>query len=222
MSDSHSMDIRDDHLDEEDALTQLYLRDLGEARRRKVWLGLGAIVLLFSGAAAIAVMLLSPQLGSSPQAATATAAPIPAVEPATAVAKSEPIPVLPKEPAGTTILVKKPEPSIPEEPAPAPAPAVQSSQQLANGYSIDLGAALSFSELSRRFGEIARSNQELPFDTLEPRATLKDTPQGLEARLVVGPFATEAEAAEICGKIALPSGVECNPAPFEGELISRQ
>ena len=86
-----------------------------------------------------------------------------------------------------------------------------------------LGSAQSFTELSRRFGEIARANQEIPFDTLEPRATLKDTAQGLEARLVVGPFASEAEARKrICDQIALPAGVECRPAPFEGELIARQ
>lgn len=223
MSDSHSMDIRDDHLDEDDALTQLYLRDLGEARRRRVWLGVGAIVLLFSGAAAIAVMLLSPNLGGGPQTATATVAPAPAVEtPAPPVAKGEPVPVLPKEPAGTTILVKKAEPPSPEQPAPAPAAPAESSEQFAKGYSIDLGSALSFSELSRRFGEIARSNQEIPFDTLEPRATLTDTPQGLEARLIVGPFTTKAEAEDICARIALPAGVQCSTAPFEGELISRQ
>ena len=94
--------------------------------------------------------------------------------------------------------------------------------QVANGYSIDLGAAQSFTELSRRFGEIARANQEIPFDKLEPRATLKDTAQGLEARLVVGPFASEADAKSACDQIALPAGIECRPTPFEGELIARQ
>ena len=221
MSDSHSMDIWDDHLDEEDALTQLYLRDLGEARRRRVWLGAGAIILLFAGAAAIAAMLVAPRLDGGIKAQTAAAAPPPAAE-VLPVAKSEPVPVLPEEPAGTTVLVKKPEPPAPAQPAPAPEAPAQTSPQYANGYSIDLGAALSFTELSRRFGEIARSNQEIPFDTLEPRATLKDTPQGLEARLIVGPFVTKEEAEDICARIALPAGVECSTAPFEGELISRQ
>ncbi len=221
MSDSHSMDIRDDHLDEEDALTQLYLRDLGEARRRRVWLGAGAIILLFASAAAIATMLVAPRLDSTIKAQTATVAPPPAHK-APPVAKSEAVAVLPKEPAGTTVLVKKSEPPAPAQPAPAPEAAAQSNPQFANGYSIDLGAALSFTELSRRFGEISRSNQEIPFDTLEPRATLRDTPQGLEARLIVGPFVTKEEAEDVCARIALPVDVECSTAPFEGELISRQ
>jgi hypothetical protein len=133
------------------------------------------------------------------------------------------VPILPEEPAGTTVIVKVPDPQVvAEKQAENIAAPVASGSQVANGYSIDLGAAQSFTALSRRFGEIARANQEIGFDALEPRATLKDTPQGLEARLVVGPFATEAEAVRTCEQIALPAGIECRAAPFEGELIARQ
>jgi hypothetical protein len=232
------MDMSNDHPDEADALTQLYLRDLGEARRRKVWLGTAVIVLLFACAAAIAAVLLAPQIGRIVETAAIAVATDPAPAPGPAPAQApetlpqppkatgDPVSILPKEPAGTTIIVKQPEAPAatqPEaKPADLPAAPVASGSQMGSGYSMDLGAALSFTELSRRFGEIARANQEIPFDALEPRATLKDTAQGLEARLVVGPFATEAEARQTCEQIALPAGIECRPAPFEGELISRQ
>jgi hypothetical protein len=217
------MDSKDDHPEDADALTQLYLRDVGESRRRKLWLGAAAsAILLFAGAGAVAISMLAPQMAAfkdrvaAPETATALK-PDPVPE-----ATGDPVPILPEEPAGTTVLVKQPDREAQADRALAAAAPVASGSQVANGYSLDLGAAQSFTELSRRFAEIARANQEIPFDALEPRATLKDTPEGLAARLVVGPFATEDEAASTCEQIALPAGIECKAAPFEGELIARQ
>lgn len=134
-----------------------------------------------------------------------------------AVVPGEPIDIAPGTASdGVTVLVKQPDPA-PVEIAP-----VASGSQVGNGWSVDLGGALSFSDLSRRFADVALTNQEIPFDRLEPRATIRETAQGLEARLLVGPFANAEEAQAVCDSIALPADVPCRPATFEGELISRE
>lgn len=141
--------------------------------------------------------------------ATGAAAAVPA-EPATASLAGAP----PAE-DGVTVLARRPDEDAGAVPVAAqPAPGA--------GWAIDLGGAMSFSGLSRRFAEIAALNQEIPFDRLEPRAIIADSATGLEARLLVGPFAGEEDAAAACDSLALPGGVECRPHPFEGELISRE
>ncbi|MCG6856680.1 MAG: SPOR domain-containing protein [Salaquimonas sp.] len=89
-------------------------------------------------------------------------------------------------------------------------------------YAVELGSATSFSQLSARFAEIARQNAEAGFENLEPRATLKETMEGLEARLLVGPFATHEDAAKACSGLSLPDGIICRTVPFEGERITRE
>ena len=131
----------------------------------------------------------------------------------------EPIEVLPREPDGVTIILKKQQ-GTPEVAA-VPNPAVENRPNR-SGFAIHLGTAKSFSELSARFAEIGRINQELLLDELEPRATLEETQSGLEARLMVGPFETMDRARAVCANIALPAGVECEAGPFGGELIARE
>jgi hypothetical protein len=104
------------------------------------------------------------------------------------------------------------------EPAPVPEPV--NAGEL--GYAIELGGARSFSELSKRFAAIAEANQEIAFDRMEPRVTLEDNEQGVEARLLVGPFDSLVEAEETCAQIALPAGIGCRPVAFAGELIARK
>ena len=87
---------------------------------------------------------------------------------------------------------------------------------------MDLGAADSFIDLTRRFATIVAENGENNFLRLEPRAVLRETVNGLEARLLVGPFDSEAEAAEACEVLILREGVVCTAQPFEGELIARE
>jgi hypothetical protein len=108
----------------------------------------------------------------------------------------------------------------PPPPEPAPVPAPVTAGEL--GYAIELGGARSFSELSKRFAQIADANQEIDFDRMEPRVTLSDTAAGVEARLLVGPFDSLVEAEETCAQIALPAGVGCQPAAFAGEVIARK
>ena len=68
---------------------------------------------------------------------------------------------------------------------------------------------------------MGRPRADCPDEVLEPRATLADTPDGLEARLLVGPFTTLDDAEAICGQLALPAGIACRPVGFAGEVIAR-
>lgn len=135
-------------------------------------------------------------------------------------ADTGPISILPDQPDGVTIVLKKPE-AEPQVLQAVSAPVAQGADR-ARGFAVELGAAKSFSELSRRFAGLARTNAELELDRLEPRAILVDTASGLEARLLVGPFDDHAAANEICSNIALPAGIECRPREFAGELIARE
>lgn len=94
--------------------------------------------------------------------------------------------------------------------------------QNAEFFAIDLGAGSSFSELSQRFDEIAQLNQEVPFERLEPRATVEQDGKGLVAHLRVGPFSTPEAAQQACQQLALPAGVECTVSMFEGGRINRR
>lgn len=181
---------------------------------RRKWLGWFAVALLFASFGAAGFTLLAanapqkpPETANLPEAQTTIA--------------DEPVLLLPSEPEGITVLVKQPDGRSNEQPVVAPVP-VASGSQVANGYSIDLGSALSFSELSLRFATMEKMNAEAAFDKLEPRATLRETEAGLEARLVVGPFATLEEAQNACLAIALPASIDCVAVAFEGELIARQ
>ncbi|GIL00385.1 MAG: hypothetical protein BroJett030_02840 [Alphaproteobacteria bacterium] len=133
-------------------------------------------------------------------------------------ADASPIPLVPPAPAGVTVVARETAPAL-AHPRGAP---VAAGADRPSGFAIELGAALSFGELSARFARIASHNAEAEFDRLEPRATLKDTDDGLEARLLVGPFASAGAAEATCAGIALPAGILCRVVPFEGELIARE
>lgn len=159
--------------------------------------------------------------GADEPATTATTGQAP-VDTATAPAQDgaqegEPVSLLPAEPEGVTILEKRAETGG----ATITLAPVAAGAQLASGHAMDLGSALSFQELTARFSEIAQTNGPENFQRLEPRAILRDTAEGLEARLLVGPFDNEQDAGEACEVLILPRGVTCRPAPFEGELIPR-
>ncbi len=120
---------------------------------------------------------------------------------------------------GVTILHKE---GGQAEPQAFPGTLIDRQTNPATGFAVDLGAAMSFSELSRRFADIERLNAEAGFENLQPRAIIADSASGIEARLLVGPFESIAAAQAICAAIALPDGVECNAREFAGEVISRQ
>lgn len=121
---------------------------------------------------------------------------------------------------GVTVLSRQPFDRNASAPPPPKVKPVEQAEP--REYAMELGGAQSFSELSTRFARIAGQNAEAGFDHLEPRATLRDTLEGLEARLLVGPFATQADALAACGGLALPQDILCRAVPFEGEVIARQ
>jgi len=131
-----------------------------------------------------------------------------------------PVSILPVEPEGVTILEKQPE--LAQEDASAPIAPVAQGADIATGFAMDIGAADSFLELSRRFAETVLANGEENFQRLEPRAVLRETITGLEARLLIGPFETEAAAKEACNVLVLSEETTCMPSRFEGELIARE
>ncbi len=186
---------------------------------RRIWpVAMLALLAGFVFMSAVILTLL-PMLRPEKQAERIEPAP---ANPALSQDTGAPVSILPPQPEGVTVLVKQPEETPAGEDAPLLQAPVAGGSQTAKGFAIDLGAADSFSDLSQRFGEIALSNQEVPFDVLEPRATLRETAAGLEARLLVGPFQSLEEAQAACASIALPAGIECRAEPFEGELIARQ
>lgn len=132
-------------------------------------------------------------------------------------AVSNPISILPPQPDGVTVIARQPGTS-----SPAPAAPVAQGAEIASGFAMDFGSAQSFVELSRRFARIAEENGPANFVRLEPRAVLKETLAGLEARLLVGPFESERDAAEACEVLILPEGITCQARPFEGESIARE
>ena len=132
----------------------------------------------------------------------------------------ETVSILPEKPDGITILEKQLDQVEPADEI-ILSPSTQGSS-LVTGFAADLGSALSFRELSDRFALIVETNGVENFTKLEPRAVLKETVNGLEARLFVGPFKSEADVIEACQVIERGEDIPCSPVIFEGELISRQ
>ena len=131
----------------------------------------------------------------------------------------EPISILPQPPGGVTIIEKQAEL---QAPVIAPGAPIASGSQLAQGYGMELGFALSFSDLTNRFAKIVADNGPENFQRLEPRAVLTDTVTGLAAKLLVGPFDKEQDAKEACEVLLLPEDIVCVATRFEGELIARE
>lgn len=130
----------------------------------------------------------------------------------------EPISLLPRQPEGITIMLRAPpEPEPDDQSAPG-----SPGNSAGPGFAAELGGAGSFTDLSQRFERLARDNAELPFEQLEPRAIIADTANGLEARLLVGPFESIETAETFCANVALPADIGCRPAAFGGERIARQ
>ena len=129
-----------------------------------------------------------------------------------------PLSILPREAGGVTVVEKQPEAVA----TPAIVAPIAAGAAVASGYAMDLGAAVSFIDLTARFHNIEMTNGPENFVRLEPRAVLRETDSGLEARLLVGPFDTENAAEEACSALELPDDLQCQPVLFEGEIIPRE
>lgn len=134
--------------------------------------------------------------------------------------EEKPVSILPDEPDGVTVIAKQPDAETPTDTGPL-APIAQGADA-ANGFAVDLGASDSYLELSRKFAELVTVNGEGNFQRLEPRAVLRETITGLEARLLIGPFETRQQAEEACTVLILPDETPCSVDLFQGDLIPRQ
>lgn len=200
MSDSSHQDNKTDH--RTDSAARLPVGILLIA-------GLAAVALfLFAGGVVYKILDASKDEGAKLAARDST----PPVE--------TPLSILPPAPDGVTVIEKQAENAAIDASLPV-APVAQGAD-LARGYAMDLGGAMSFLDLSRRFSAITEANGPENFQRLEPRAVLKETMAGLEARLLIGPFETETAAREACEVLILDEPIDCRPTLFEGELIARQ
>lgn len=199
------------------------LREDGKTRNDK-WLFRLLAVLVLLALGGFAYVLVNQWPGTEKQITNDNAG-----QPATGGRQSDdaPLSLLPDEPQGVTIIEKQAD--LPETDTavngttlPNPAAPIAQGAEVASGFAMDLGSADAFLELSRRFAAISETNGPENFQRLEPRAILRDTVSGLEARLLVGPFQTEDAARDACSVLILDPGMECSPAPFAGELIPRR
>ena len=163
--------------------------------------------------------VLASQLFFGPSGEKATTAPATTTTTASSPSDDAPLSIIPADEEGVTVLEKQSGPANTDQTA-GLAPVAQGAD-IATGFAMDLGSARSFLDLSRRFANIAAVNGPENFQRLEPRAILRDTVTGLEARLLIGPFETRNEAFEACAILVLDITIKCEPAPFEGELIPR-
>ncbi len=103
--------------------------------------------------------------------------------------------------------------SAPLAPIPPTAPAA---------YGIDIGGGASIKALQVRWAALHSAYPQL-FEGLRPVVALKDTLRSnrVDLRLMVGPIANAARAAELCASLAA-ARVACRPTMFEGRHLALQ
>ena len=85
-------------------------------------------------------------------------------------------------------------------------------------FAVDIGGAKSATPLINRYAALRRRAPDL-FDRLEPRIQVQGHGTSLEARLVAGPFSSQADVAQFCRAVRLRLTLDCSLATFEGEVI---
>ena len=184
-----------------------------EPEKTKLPTALKLIALLAAIAVIAFVFVIASQLSKTPQNQTAT-------NTDDENSQLEPLSILPIQPEGTTVLAKQPDQD--ENQGTAIFAPIAQGGDIATGFAIDMGATDSYIELSGKFAEIVETNGAENFQRLEPRAILRETVSGLEARLLIGPFETLEQAKEACDALILPPDTPCIPDTFQGDLIPRQ
>ena len=150
---------------------------------------------------------------ATPDAAAEDRAPKPATGEAAA---PTPPPAAPSEPPRPVRVVGtqpgETAPAAPPAAAPTPPPGA------AAPVAIDLGGFRSLASLRRAWADTATRHTALAKD-LEPLARLRETESGMEARLLVGPFADQTEAAKACLRLKA-TGAVCTVATYAGQPIA--
>lgn len=108
----------------------------------------------------------------------------------------------------------KPEAAAVAEVAPAPAPAAQPQAEQAG---VDLGSYKSLAGLKRTWSEFEKRHAAVA-QGLGAVAQIRETKDGMEIRLVAGPYPTPADAARACASFKT-AGFSCAPSSFVGQPI---
>ncbi|TAK50133.1 MAG: hypothetical protein EPO23_02670 [Xanthobacteraceae bacterium] len=149
-------------------------------------------------------------------AATSMPAPMPPIAMPEIVRATPPVPA----PA----VVEPPPPSAPPETAkPAAAPAPQDAPDISaprTEFGIDLGGAGSVDGLRALWSGMQKAHGAT-LDGLRPIMMMKERHggQGLQLRLIAGPFADAAAAARLCATLATPER-PCETALFDGQRLA--
>ena len=121
----------------------------------------------------------------------------------------------PVPPTGVALLLP-PKPAT--QAAGAPQPNAEASPSSEATYGADVGGALSFKSLHAHWAALRSAHPQL-FDGLRPAVTLREATRSsrTELRLVIGPFANAAAAAQLCVTLAA-FRQPCQPTMFDGRL----
>lgn len=153
--------------------------------------------------------------GTVPQKAAETpveAAPAPKANRAPAPITPAPAPTAAATPAPETPpAVADPAPTAPRPATPAPGPGE-------NAAAVDLGGYRTVASLKRSWSDMADRYAEFG-GRIEPLARLRETESGMEARLVAGPYATQADAAKACLRLHT-MGVTCAVTTWSGQPLA--
>jgi len=97
---------------------------------------------------------------------------------------------------------------------------IQNSQRKGdvNSVGVDLGTGISFDALRDRWNSIAANNPDITAG-LEARAVLRESANGMQAHLIVGPFPSSDTANQICNNLSLNQQAACRPTTFEGQRL---
>lgn len=98
-----------------------------------------------------------------------------------------------------------------------PAPVPEASAAAAPS-AIDIGGFRSLSSLRRSWADMSQRYGDLS-KGMEPRARLRETDSGIEARLLAGPFADPTDAAKACLRLRA-AGAPCAVTTYGGQPIS--
>lgn len=112
-------------------------------------------------------------------------------------------------------------PSPPAATSPVPRPtAAPPSQPVRSEFGLDIGGAANLDGL-RALWAAKKSKHGSLLEGLQPLIAIREhsSPNSVEMRLVVGPFASAAAALRLCSLIAT-SGARCQVAAFEGQRLA--
>ncbi|MDR3374108.1 MAG: SPOR domain-containing protein [Ancalomicrobiaceae bacterium] len=158
-----------------------------------------------------------------------------AVPPQPAPVKTPPDAKLPDAVTTASIM---PKPAVgPDTPKPAesPAPAVATappvpdkaaekpeaaSEAPAATFAVDLGGFHSIAQVRKAWSDLEAKQAKLA-KLMKPLARLAESPDGIEIRLLAGPFQSEAAAQAACGQLK-SSGPRCGPALYQGEPLAKR